>query len=279
MRNRVSIAMPVLALIGAFLAAPVAWAGVSADQFSPTLYWFCQYSTVPPAYLSNVVVTVASGKTNESIARERAATRGEIEKSFADFLAKKYGYTGLSSCLSNESRYWMESNRKARVASLQAHSQQIIETDWTYAKGSNALPPAAAGPAVGTTQRPSAVSATPPTTPVAAAPVPVKPAAPSIAAKPTTGAAAAQTPYAFCFGEVKGLAQTVYFGVPFEATVKNLQVWTAAYKEFLRNKYKFASLTHCQTLKSLPEARQQEQKVKDRYVAHWKVVEIGWKYQ
>ncbi len=264
-----------LVLLCTSLAAPVAWAGVSSQQFSPTLYWFCQSSSVPPAYTSTVVVTVASGTTNEVILPQIVATKRDIERSFADFLAKVHGYTGLSSCLSSESQYWMESNRNQRLEALRTHGLQIVETDWKYGNGQLAAKPAS------TSQPAAAVTPAKPTAPVAAAPVAVKPAAAGATTKPATGtpAPAGQVPYAFCFGEVTGLHQTVYFGVPFEAQVPKIPAWSTAYKEFLRNRYKFAGLVHCQSLKSQPEAQQQQRKVKDRYVAHWKVVETGWKYQ
>jgi hypothetical protein len=147
-----------------------------------------------------------------------------------------------------------------------------VMTDWA------SMP---ANPAVATAQQPSAVSPAKPAAPVAVAPVPVKPTAPSTAVKPATAAIvpAAQTPYAFCFGEVTGLHQTVYFGVPFKATVKDTPAWSAAYKAFLVKKYQFAGLVHCPSQKSQTEALQQARKVEDRYVAHWKVIETGWKYQ
>lgn len=415
MHDRISTAAVALALACTFLAAPVAWPGESAHQFSPTLYWFCQSSTVPPAYTSTVVVTVASGSTNETILPELAATKRDIEKSFADFLAKKHGYTGLSSCNSSESKDWMESFRNERLETLRTHKLQIVETGWVYeatastptatapvpstpglahnaATGAGAAPmqswtvcyvlgapfepavrtdrgshvpiyvsgavptappqdsrdvaqafaqfiaktkpypagmtPAARGcwterspvaalklikqadsivvpgeafgldctpgecvmtdwtsmPAshtADTTPQPPVVPPTQRPAPVAAAPVPVKPTAPSTAVRPATVAIvpAAQTPYAFCFGEVTGLHQTVYFGVPFKAPEKDAPAWSAAYKEFLRNKYQFSGPIHCPTQKSLAEARQQAQKVEERYLAHWKIIETGWKYQ
>ena len=131
MRNRNSIAVSVLVLC-ALLAAPIAWTGEASQVTSPTQYWFCQSSTVPPAYTSTIVVTVASGGTKESILQALAATKRDIEHSFADFLAKTYGYTGISSCLNNESRYWMESYRNERLETLRTHNLQIVEIDWKY---------------------------------------------------------------------------------------------------------------------------------------------------
>lgn len=401
MRNRISIAMSGLGLLYTLLAAPLA-AGESGHGATATQYWFCQSSTNAPAYSSRIVKTVASGADEYAISHAVDMTKRDIEKSFADFLAKKYGYAGLSSCISDASQFWTEGARNERLDTLRANRLEIIETDWTYTSDPSAArpaattPPAAAAPAqywticfvqgetirtdrgfrtttyisgavrtvpphndqdVGeafarfideskllppgmhsssrcagmpsraeaealirlhdsapvplgfpslldctlwnricvmtdwtsmpasptadTTPRLPVVSPTQRPAPVAATPVPVKPAAPSTAIKPVTAAIihAAQTPYAYCFGKVTGLAQTVYFGVPFEAPVQNIPAWSAAYKEFLRNKYKFAGLIHCPTRKTLAEARQQAQKSEDRYRARWKVIETGWKYQ
>jgi len=281
MRNRISVAVSALALLCTLLAAPITRAGESAHQFAPALYWFCQSSTVPPAYTSAVVMTVANGTTNEAILPQLAATKRDIEQSFADFLAKKYAYTGLSSCLSSESQYWMESNRNERLETLRTRNLQIVETGWVYAAAASA--PAATAPvppAQGLAHNAATGAGTAPA-PAAAAPVPAKPTAPATSVKPATAAivAAAQTPYAFCFGEVMGLHPAVYFGVPFKAPVRNTPAWSAAYKEFLIKKYRFAGLVHCPSQKSQAEALQQARKVEDRYVARWTVVETGWKYR
>ena len=294
MHNRTSITASALALFCTFLAAPVAHTGESAHLFSPTLFWFCQSSTVPPAYTSTVVVTVASGRANETILPELVETKRNIEKSFADFLARKYGYAGLSSCNSSESKDWMESSRNERLEALRSRKLQVVETGWVY-EGAASMPTATApvpstqglahnaatGAAVDNTQQPDAVPPAKPAMSIAATPVPVKPTVPSTAVKPATGTAAPAllTPYAFCFGEVTGLHQTVYFGVPFKAPARDVPAWSAAYKAFLHDKYRFSGTIHCPTHQSLATARQQAEKAEDRYRAHWKIVETGWKYQ
>ena len=56
-------------------------------------------------------------------------------------------------------------------------------------------------------------------------------------------------------------------------------MWSAAYKKFLGEKFQFAGLVHCGTLKSLDAAQEHMQKEKDQMRAHWTVAETGWKYQ
>jgi hypothetical protein len=126
----------------------------------------------------------------------------------------------------------------------------------------------------------SSAAAAAPIAPVADTPVAPKPPA-SAAVEPTTTAvgSAAQTPYAFCWGGLSGPTQIAYFGVPFEASVRNVPAWSAAYKEFLRGKYKFAGVIHCGTLKSLAEAQQRIHQEQDAMRAHWQIVETGWKYE
>ena len=91
-------------------------------------------------------------------------------------------------------------------------------------------------------------------------------------------APAPETPYAYCW-EVAGQTQVAYFGAPFEAYARSVPVWSAAYKKVLQEKYNFAGVIHCGTLKSLGAAQERMQKEKDQMRVHWKVVETGWKYQ
>jgi hypothetical protein len=195
-------------------------------------------------------------------------TQGDREASFAAFLQKKYGYRTSTSCPDTNittpgAAKDYVTYRQVKIADYRSSSYTVIETDWTY----------------------TPVTGGAPGTSVPAAPAPVAPAKPATPARPAAmpsaaaAVAPAQTPYAICWGDQYGLHPTAYFSAPFAAPVRNENAWSKAYSEVLRNQYKFAGGIHCPTLKSLAEAQQRLRLAEDRYRAHWKIIETGWKYE
>jgi hypothetical protein len=207
-----------------------------------------------------------------------AVTKGDLERSFAAYLESNYGYKTSTSCQNplapSEARF-----RTYQIDGYRSSGYTILETDWTYTPVTSAR--TSPSPAAPTPSSAAPVAATPvPQKPTA--PIPPKPTPPSATTHSTAAAAAPapQTPYAFCWGGSTGPPpRAAYFGDPFAAPAQNVPAWSAAYKELLRNEYKFAGLIHCGTRKSLALAQQHMQQEKDQMRAHWKIVETGWKYQ
>jgi hypothetical protein len=127
---------------------------------------------------------------------------------------------------------------------------------------------------------PPPVAPTPAAAPVSAAPAPPKPTAPAAATQPpaATPPPAPPTPYAVCWGR-QGPVHTVYFGAPFEVHAMNVAGWSAAYKQFLTDKYQFAGVIQCATSPSLAVSQQRAQQTMDTLRVHWTVVATGWKFE
>ena len=129
-----------------------------------------------------------------------------------------------------------------------------------------------------------------PPTPLASAPTPVasvapvaapvapKPIVPSASAPPTASAAPPPTPYAVCWGR-QPPAHTVYFGAPFQVHAMNVAGWSAAYKQYLADKYQFTGVIQCATSQSLAASQQRAQQTMDTLRARWTVVTTSWTFE
>lgn len=168
---------------------------------------------------------------------------------------------------------------------------QCVETDWTSmppsptADATKPLPMAVSGAPVAVApvaSKPTAPSGapTPPSSPVASSAVNPSPRASNQPARrPGAPAPAVQeAPYAICWGQINGPNTTAYFSAPFAASARNIPAWSAAYKEFLGNQYKFSGVVHCPIQKSFAEAQQRIQQLEEQMTrSRWKIVETGWK--
>ena len=171
---------------------------------------------------------------------------------FTQFLAQKYSYQGGGVGCNNMTLNKAPTFLRNRIAALRANKKHVVETGWTF----NSVPAVAVEPV------PAPVSSAP-------AAAPVVPAAPA-------------TLYAVCWDATAGINDlTAYFGVPFAVTARNNQVWAAAFKSYLNDKYgrTSAGSVSCNVSQSLAQAQQNAQQWKDRYRANRKIVETGWKYQ
>jgi hypothetical protein len=71
----------------------------------------------------------------------------------------------------------------------------------------------------------------------------------------------------------------VYFGAPFQVHAMNVAGWSAAYKQYLTDKYQFTGVIQCATSQSLDASQQRAQQTMDTLRAHWTVVTTSWKFE
>ncbi|HUA00725.1 MAG TPA: hypothetical protein VMB02_10365 [Candidatus Aquilonibacter sp.] len=175
---------------------------------------------------------------------------------FSQFLAGEYSYEGGGVGCADISLASAQTYLKNRVIGLRANGKRVVETGWTYASA----------PAVPVAAAPAAAALNPPPAPA--------PAAAAVAPAPKG------TLYAVCWEQAAGMNNPkVYFGVPFAVTRRDGQVWSAAFKMFLGEKYgrESAGSAFCNVSNSLAEAEQNAQTWKGRY-SNRTIVETGWSY-
>jgi hypothetical protein len=186
-----------------------------------------------------------------------AATRnfvaeGDLSRSFAAYLEKKYGYRTFPSCA--DSAYDLArtaSARKAQIDIYRSAGYTVVETDWTY-------------------------------TPVASAPAPVtnsdlltghnptpRPSSPPTSPPPKTA-------YGVCW--VESDPRTAYFSAPFDGANPNYAAWIDGFTNFLRKNYAFRGFVRCNKLNSLDEAMQFLQGRRDALGTTRKIIDTTWKY-
>ncbi len=191
---------------------------------------------LPDAVLTVTSYTVCYSANNQSTVYVSAAFAVTDAASpswingFTQFLAQKYSYQGGGVGCNNMSLNNAPTLLKNRIAALRANRKQVVETGWTF----NSVPPMAVEPV--------------------RAPVSSAPAAPT-------------TLYAVCCDAIAGINDlTAYFGVPFAVTARNNQVWAAAFKSYLNDKYGRTSpgSVSCNVSQSLAQAQQNAQQWKDR---------------
>jgi hypothetical protein len=71
----------------------------------------------------------------------------------------------------------------------------------------------------------------------------------------------------------------VYFGVPFEVHAMNEGDWSAAFKQFLTDKYQFTGIIKCATSPSLAASQQHTGQTMGALREHWTIVTTDWKFQ
>jgi hypothetical protein len=302
-----------LAVLSLFMAVPNVWGaraqaahnGATGPSTARVLTWdVCWVRGVDirtdPLQMGQAVFYVSDAMPLFSMADYH-----DVPSAFARFVANKFkfpaGMTSTANCTQLQSLAEAQSFIKQYVTIpiqrgiLDCKRAHCIMTDWTNAPAAYTPDQAAAsGPAPATPpcnskpvagNIPCGAPASAPARP--AAPVAVNPPPPPTTPKAAQAArsavapqpAAPQTPYAICWGELAGLNPVAYFSAPFEARIRNTAAWSAAFKEALRNKYKFAGVIRCPTMNSLAEAQQRAQQTEDSMRAHGKVVETGWKYE
>jgi hypothetical protein len=240
-------------------SAPAPPAPAASRPVDPCAFTGVGVATHPPAgcrpVITSYTVCSAGDASTAYVSAAFAVTDAAYASwvnDFTKFLAQKYSYQGGGVGCNNMTLNKAPTFLKNRIAALRANKKQVVETGWTF----NSVP---------------AVAVEPVPAPVLSAPAaaPVVPAAPA-------------TLYAVCWDQTAGLNDlTAYFGVPFAVTARNYQVWAAAFKSYLNDKYgrTSAGSVSCNVLQSLAQAQQTAQQWKDRYSANRKIVETGWKYQ